>query len=304
MIKSSMIAVAWFAILVSSDILNVLVDLLFSMSSVPAASALWSDIARVAILGLLSVIISFQPDIRPIRGFLIALFAFSSGYLCVHLFKQSQYWIHFRASNLNYQWTMVNSLLQSVPTFFMLATAFSHGLTRESLFLTKGDLSVATKWRLFGSNTSWYTLTSVFSILVLCMTGGFLMMRLNTSYNHGFATTLIEALPVVILFPLLNAINEEVRYRTVLLAEAEYVVSGDVALVMTTVLFGLNHFNSFLGTSGPGGSFLAGFTYALGATFLGWIAGRSMLETRGVLAAWIIHASADLVIILGYILAT
>ncbi|KPV54878.1 hypothetical protein SE17_00990 [Kouleothrix aurantiaca] len=309
MIKSSIragnmvIAIAWFALLASSDIPYILLDTLFSLSSIPTGSALWSDIARVAILGVLSVIISSQPDLRPIRGFLIALFAFSSGYLFIHLFKQSPYWIQFRTSTLTYQWTMVNALLQSVPALFMLMAAFAHGRTRNDLFLTKGDLSVASKWRLFGSNTSWYRLTPIFSILMLC-TGGFLAIRLKGSINDDFATNLIAALPVIILFPLINAIAEEVSYRTVLLAEAEYVVGGDVALFMTTLLFGLNHFDSFLGMSGPGGSFLAGFVYALGATFLGWIAGRSLLETRGVLAAWIIHASADLIIILGYVLAS
>ena len=298
-----MMAIAWFALLVSSDIPYILLDRLFSLSSVPTGSALWSDIARVAILGVLSAIISSQPDVRPIRGFLIALFAFSAGYLVVHLFKQSQYWIQFRASSLTYQWTMVNALLQSVPAVFMVLAAVAQGRTRRDLFLTKGDLSVASKWRLVGSNTSWYTLTPVFSTLMLC-TGGFLALRLKGSMHPDVATSLIAALPVIILFPLVNAITEEVRYRTVLLAEAERVVGGEVALFMTTLLFGVNHFDSFLGTSGPGGSFLAGFVYALGATVLGWIAGRSMLETRGVLAAWIIHASADLVIILGYILAS
>ena len=71
---------------------------------------------------------------------------------------------------------------------------------------------------------------------------------------------------------------------------------------MTTILFGLPHFGSFLGTSGDGRTLLSGLTYALGTTCMGWIAGKSILETRGVLAAWIMHA-ADLVIILGYILA-
>jgi membrane protease YdiL (CAAX protease family) len=298
-----MIAIAWFAILASSDIPYILLDRIFSLSSVPTGSALWSDIARVAILGVLSAIISSQPDVRPIRGFLIALFAFSSGYLCVHLFKQSQYWIQFRTSTLTYQWTMVNALLQPVPALFMVMAAFAHGRTRKDLFLTKGDRSVASKWRLFGPNTSWYRLTLVFSILMLC-TGGFLAIRLKGSMNDDVATNLIAALPVIIMFPLVNAIAEEVSYRTVLLAEAEQVVGGEVALLMTTLLFGVNHFDSFLGTSGPGGSFLAGFAYALGATVLGWIAGRSLLETRGVLAAWMIHASADLMIILGYILAS
>jgi membrane protease YdiL (CAAX protease family) len=111
---------------------------------------------------------------------------------------------------------------------------------------------------------------------------------------------LIGALPFIILFPILNAINEEVRFRNVFLAEAEPVVGGNAALLMTTAPFRLVHFGGFLGTSSPGGSFLSGITDALGAACVGWINGRATLDTRGMLAAWIIHASADLVIILGY----
>jgi membrane protease YdiL (CAAX protease family) len=144
-------------------------------------------------------------------------------------------------------------------------------------------------------------LDPLFALLILCLTGGFLVMRLKVGSNDDLWFRLIGALPFIILFPILNAINEEVRFRNVLLAEAEPVVDDNMALLMTTALFGLVHFGGFLGASGPAGSSLSGTTYALGAACMGWIAGRSILETRGILSVWIIHASADLVIIPGYI---
>jgi membrane protease YdiL (CAAX protease family) len=291
-VEGILFLITWFAIMISSPMLNFLVDALFWISNNPVISELQSDIVSVILLGLLSVALSFRPDLRSIRGFVISLFALSLGYLILHLLRASPPWIHFRASVPTYLWTMVNSLLQFIPTFFMLVTAFARGQTRKSLFLTKGDLS------------RWCMLTPIFSVLAMCMAGGFLLMRLDFSLSNVIWAKLLVALPVAILFPIWNAINEEVRFRNVLLAEAEPVIGGQTALLMTTLLFGLPHFGGFLGTSGDGGTLLSGLAYALGTTCMGWIAGKSILETRGVLAAWIMHAAADLVIILGYILAT
>ena len=123
------------------------------------------------------------------------------------------------------------------------------------------------------------------------------------SGSEVWLAKLVPALPYLIMFPVLNSLIEEVRYRNVLLAMGTPVLGTASTLLMTTALFGLSHFVSFLGTSGSGGSWIAGLAYALGAAYIGWINGKSMLETHGTLAAWIMHASADLIIILGYILA-
>jgi membrane protease YdiL (CAAX protease family) len=291
-VERRQIAVAWFAITISSPMLNFLVDMLLSISNNSPISELLPDIVSVILLGLLSVALSLRPDLRPIRGLVISLFALSFGYLLLHLLKASPLWTNFRDSVPTYQWTMVNSLLKFIPTFFILMTAFARGHTRKSLFLTKGDLSA---WRIF---------TPISAAVVMCMTGGFLLLRLDLSPSDTLWARLLEALPIAILFPIWNSITEEVRYRNVLLAEAETALGSQTALWMTTLLFGLPHFGTFLGTSGDGGTFLAGLAYGLGGAAIGWILGKSILETRGVLAAWIIHAAADLVIILGYILGT
>lgn len=293
--------IAWLAILVSSAIFNPLVDRLFFAN---ATTERWSDLVKVVIISLLFVITMAWPKLRPIRGFLIVLLTFSVGYLFVHQFEESQLWLSFRNSSPNYQWVMADSLVQFLPTALMLAVAFTYGQTRRSLFISNGDLSATSAINMFGPNASWVKLTPLFSILFLVITGSFLVFRLRVNSSDILFSRLMVALPFVVLFPILNAIIEEIRFRNVLLAIGEPTLGGTTVLLMTTTLFGLSHFGSFLGTSGARGSLAAGFTYAIGAAFIGWICGRSILETRGVLAAWIIHGSSDLVIILGYILAT
>jgi membrane protease YdiL (CAAX protease family) len=293
--------IAWFAILVSSPIFNSLVDRLFFTNP---NTERWSDLVKVVIISLLVVIATVWPQLRPIRGFLIVLLAFSVGYFFVNQFEKGQLWLSFRNSSPNYQWVMADSLVQFLPTALMLVVAFGYGQTGKSLFLTKGDLSATSVIDLFGPNYSWVKLTPIFSILFLVITGSFLVFRLHVNSSDILFSRLMTALPYVVLFPILNAIIEEVRFRNVLLAIGEPVLGGTTVLLMTTTLFGLSHFGSFLGTSGTNGSLVAGLVYAVGAAYIGWICGRSILETRGVLAAWIIHGCSDLVIILGYILAT
>ncbi|MGC8595227.1 MAG: CPBP family intramembrane glutamic endopeptidase [Candidatus Kryptoniota bacterium] len=140
--------------------------------------------------------------------------------------------------------------------------------------------------------------------MFLVITGAFLLSRLQIRSNEIFLSKFIPALPYLIIFPTLNPFIEEIRYRNVLLGLGVPVLGATSTLLMTTVLFGLSHFVSFLGASGSGGSFVMGLTYALGAACMGWVNGKSMLETHGVLEAWIMHMSADLIIILGYIVAT
>ncbi len=294
-----MLIIAWFAIFVASPIFNSLVDKFFFANT---AAGWWLDIVKVAVIGLLLVISLVWSQLRRIGTFLAALLAFSFGYLFVDLFERSQIWLNFRNSSLTYQWVMADSLVQFLPTALMLAVAFANRQTWKSLFLARGDLSARSVIKLFGPNSSWAKLTLCFSILFLALTGSFLVFRLHTLSSDILFSRFVRAFPYVIVFPILNAINEELRYRNVLLAVGEPVMGGTLTLLMTTVLFGLVHFGSFLGTSGTGGSPIAGFFYALGAAYMGWVNGRGILETRGVVAAWIIHASADLVIILGYIL--
>ena len=58
-------------------------------------------------------------------------------------------------------------------------------------------------------------------------------------------------------------------------------------MVLTSVLFGLGHW--FGHPSGPTGVVLAGLA--------GWLWAKSLLETRGIAWAWVIHGAQDAVIL-------
>jgi membrane protease YdiL (CAAX protease family) len=81
----------------------------------------------------------------------------------------------------------------------------------------------------------------------------------------------------------LNAFNEEMTYRASLLAGLEPALGPWQALWNTALFFGLGH---YFGVP-------YGVVGVLMATFLGWILGKAMLETRGFFWAWLIHFVQD-----------
>ena len=94
-------------------------------------------------------------------------------------------------------------------------------------------------------------------------------------------------LPAIILAAAVNALAEEFQFHSMLLARLEPVVKPGQAILMTAVLFTSLHY--FTGSpSGPLG--------AVAVLFLGWVAAKSMLETRGLVWAFILHFLADFVI--------
>jgi membrane protease YdiL (CAAX protease family) len=93
-------------------------------------------------------------------------------------------------------------------------------------------------------------------------------------------------LPLILIFAASNAFGEEMSYRAALLAGLEPAMGYNQALVASAVYFGLAHFYGV-----PYG--VAG---VLLSTFMGWMLGKSMLETRGFFWPWIIHVCLDVVV--------
>jgi membrane protease YdiL (CAAX protease family) len=101
--------------------------------------------------------------------------------------------------------------------------------------------------------------------------------------------TLIKVLPIlpsILFYALLNSFNEEVTFRVPMLATLEPVGGSRQALWISAFFFGIAHYFGI-----PGG-ILGGIL----SIFMGWILGKAMLETRGLLWAWWIHFLSDVVI--------
>ena len=92
--------------------------------------------------------------------------------------------------------------------------------------------------------------------------------------------------PAVLLFAAMNAFNEEMTYRSTMIAGLEKVVGSKHALWNAALFFGIGH---YFGVP-------YGVVGVLMATFLGWFLGKAMIETRGFFWAWLIHFLQDVLI--------
>ena len=88
------------------------------------------------------------------------------------------------------------------------------------------------------------------------------------------------------MYAAVNAFAEEMTYRAPMLATLEPALGSTTALWQAALLFGVAHYWGTPG--GPAGASLA--------VLMGWLLGKAMVETRGLLWAWGIHALSDVVI--------
>lgn len=277
-------AVAWIAILVASNLTNILWRTTLH-SEVP----LWTLAVRIGILVLLLGLSLSLPGLRSLRGYLVALVALSAGFLLEDLIYQNGTLVAWIATAPWRDPVIVSSTLKFLPAAAMAITVL--GLSRRDLFLIKGDLAAPSRVPFLSWTLPWTTL----GIVLILIFGAGLAVYLTFALRPNFQMfqRIAAWAPVILIFSAVNAFNEEFVFRSVLLARLEPVVGGEQALWMTSVRFGLGHW--FGNPSGPIGT--------IGATILGLFLGKSMLETRGFLWAWLIHAVQDVVIFAFLIMA-
>jgi len=93
-------------------------------------------------------------------------------------------------------------------------------------------------------------------------------------------------LPMILLLAAMNAFNEEMTYRASMLATLEPAIGPQHALWNAAVFFGIGH---YFGVP-------YGIVGVIMATFLGWLLGKAMLETRGFFWSWFIHFLQDVLV--------
>lgn len=123
-----------------------------------------------------------------------------------------------------------------------------------------------------------------FAIILRLGTLAFLVLAGRPPVN--IVIRALPLLPFVLIAAVLNAFNEEMTYKASFLSVLENVVGKYQALWLMAVYFGIGHFYGI--PYGVIGVIMAGF--------LGWFLGKSMLETRGVGWAWLIHFVQDVLI--------
>jgi len=123
------------------------------------------------------------------------------------------------------------------------------------------------------------------AIAVIAFVPVLAVLWLSDSPSSGLLVKALPYLPAAILFAAMNGFGEEMSLRAPLLSALQGQIDRRHVLLLTAVYFGLGHYS---------GSVSAGIIWVVFAGLLGWLMGRSMVETKGAFWAWLIHFAEDI----------
>ncbi len=226
------------------------------------------------------------PAARATRPYVFLTAALVVGYAIKDLIQAASAFVAWSATASDGQRLLVDPFLELIPV--AAAALASLRLPRRQLYLVRGDLS--RRISIGAIELSWRWATP----LVAAIVAGPLLVQLSytvqpdpTRFDRAAA-----AVPVAVLFAVVNAAGEEFRFRAAPLARLVPLLGPWHALLVTSVVFGVGHFYGH--PSGPTGVALA--------VVAGLFFGIPMLATRGFLASWLIHAIQDVLIFVAVVM--
>lgn len=160
----------------------------------------------------------------------------------------------------------------------------------REVYLVWGNLShkaLAIPWLgIPGGAIAWGRLAVVSGLLIAAGTILLSLLTLTVLSQTATFNSLLQFFPLILLMALANSFSEGVVYRNAVLGPLTAVIPKGPLMLIAGFFFGVAHFYGI-----P-----SGVLGVLAASALGWYMCRSMYETRGFAAAWIIHFCQDVVI--------
>lgn len=261
---------AWVAVAVASDLADIAWELRFG-HRLP----LFTELIRAALLVPLVFLASDY-----LRTFIVTLIAFLLGNWLQRSIEQHWYWFqHAPTSTRMY----LDAYLAFIPSLFIALTLLLDHLKPSEIYLTPGNLNARVRGL---GRLRWSVLAPA---IILFMVYGlseqlrYILGDVHVARRVGWLSVAALALS----FAAINAANEEFRFRFVLLARGRRAVGPSAALWLTSLNFGLAHWDGH-----PGGP-----TGVLSTTLFAALLCRSLYDTEGGLWAWLMHVGGDIIII-------
>ena len=181
-------------------------------------------------------------------------------------------------------------LLKFIGVLPVVAILLALYKSPAAVYLTKGDLSVKAdeiSWLGIKGNTiSWGKLAVISAVLISLGTIALTVLTVTGSSASLNVEALIRYFPLAVIFAVFNSLSEGILFRSAILGPLKNVLPKKQAVFTAAMIFGIGHY--YGAPSGIVGVIMSGL--------LGWYMTRSMYETRGFAASWIIHFMQDLVI--------
>jgi len=186
-------------------------------------------------------------------------------------------------------------LLSTIPLVGLMLLLFDS--PREA-YLAKGNLSAPAEpipWLGIRRGMITWGRLSVFSAFAIAIGTLLLTMLTVTGFSRSADLgRLTSQLPAVIGLALINSLAEGLMFRNAVLGSLRHMLPKSHALLIAAGFFGMAHY--YGAPSGVVGVLMSGV--------LGWYLSRSMYETGGLVAPWIIHFMQDVVIFATFALLT
>ena len=252
------------------------------------STPVWVVFAKMGLLIVLALIAFIWAPLRPLRNYSIALFAFFG--LSELRLRVNFTWAALQAffgSNVFDVRMQAEQTGKLTVALVMILILLLLGYRRRDFFLARGELRAPIEpvpllgfpkpdpWPSFGLQWALYIAVALAITQYLSLHPGIDVM-----------VRVVPILPSILFYAALNAFNEEIIYRSPMLATLEPVSGSKHALWMAAYFFGIAHYFGALG----------GIVGGITSIFMGWILGKGMVETRGLFWTWWIHFLSDVVI--------
>ncbi|MDI9578023.1 MAG: CPBP family intramembrane metalloprotease [Thermoproteota archaeon] len=286
--QKTIIATAWVATLLASSLDVIL------WKELTGGIPYWLPWIHVVALTTIFVFTLILPQLRSLRNFtaillIIFLLGFGGGWQwgLIPYLRETAIWVNWETQAPWALSAISTHLLRLLPALIILVFLLFSGRKRSDLFLVKGNVRAPVEpSRLLGMKKPepWTRIGTIFAVIFASVT--LIYLALSNFPSLRTLELALPLIPVAILIAAINAFNEEFTLRAAPLSELKNSVGKHQGLMITTLFFGLGHFYGV--PSGVLGVLLA--------SFLGWFLGKSMLETKGFIWAWLIHFLPDVFI--------
>ncbi len=275
---------AWTVLLLVSSLPKIILQEVFNQNLTPAIQL---TLSLSVIVAAFLVTLVWQP-LRSLRPFLVVLLVLVAAQWLVYNYLDQLSFYRAWLDNPSFNvYMLAEQSLNLIVTLVMIAMLLLMKKKRQDIFLARGDTNAPVepvRWLGVAPGTRWKKFGILLSIFISLGTLAFLVIAGRPPLD--IAIQALPFLPAILLAAALNAFNEEVTYKASFLSVLESPLGPRQALYMVAAFFGIGHFYGI--PYGVIGVLLAGF--------LGWLLGKSMLETRGLFWAWFIHFWQDVLI--------
>jgi hypothetical protein len=278
------VALGWALTLLASDLWNIGAKLTVGLEPE------WLIAPKAAAPAIFLALSLPWPSLRPLRPYAVVVLAFVLAKSAAAWVAASPWWTGsvagpgttFTVGYLGFE------ALDLAVALVLVGCLLALGLRPSGFFLAAGRADAPiepVRWLGIRRGESWSTFGWIFAACFGLGTLAFVVA--SGALSTAKLVAVAPLFPAVVLIAALNALNEELTYRAPQLATTHTVVGCNHAVWMAACLFGLAHVLH----GNPGGAI--GFVMT---AFLGWVLGKSILETRGLLWAWGIHLVQGVVI--------